>query len=191
MKRLNVMKRKTSTFGTQRKEPQTPSAPKPDPNANFKTFSQFIQSSTELNNLIKAQISEELSEDVTNRSSFALIGLHSCGNLSNSIMNLYLSNNNNNDDNGKFRKLLCNVGCCYNLLNEKYANDFESFKDIKKTNVQIDDSSKFPISGYLNKSKYALSFNIRMLGCHSLNRCLQELDEFKEVFILIFLSGFF
>jgi hypothetical protein len=69
----------------------------------------------------------------------------------------------------------------------KYNNDFESFKDMKKTNVEIDDSSKFPISQYLNKSKYALSFNIRMLGCHSLNRCLEDLDEFKEVFIIFIL----
>lgn len=172
MKRVNVMKRKTVVFS-----PKKPNVAELNKSLDrFKTFSQFIQSSTELNNLIKENCENKLEEN------FALIGLHSCGNLSNSIINLYL-NNNDNDDNklSQRKKLLCNVACCYNLLNEKYASDLLSSYDFKKTNIKLDDSSKFPMSFYLNERKYALSYNIRMLACHSLYRCLDSIEDFKEV----------
>ena len=82
----------------------------------------------------------------------------------------------------KYRaKCLCNVACCYNLLNEKYATDEESHKDFKHTNVQIDESSKFPMSAHLNRMRYGLNFNARMLACHSLDRCLNSIDDFKEL----------
>jgi hypothetical protein len=164
------MKRQTTIFSSQNSEPST---------SSFKTFSQFIQSTSELISLMDEHNDENKSE-TTN---FALIGLHSCGNLSNSIVNLYLTNSDNNVTCKKRAKLLCNVSCCYNLLNEKYANDVESNKDIKKTNVSICESSKFPMSKYLNELKYSLNFNIRMLACHSLDRCFQSIDDFKEVYI--------
>lgn len=184
LKRLLVMKRKTTIFTT----------PEVDAAANqFKTFSQFIQSSTQLSNLVQEHCPAEQN---TSMNQFALVGLHSCGNLSNSIINLYLSNvdddalkNANNNINNNRAKLLCNVSCCYNLLNEKYANDTESSRDFKKTNVQVDECSKFPMSIYLNEIKYSLSFNVRMLACHSLDRCFQSVDDFKEV-CRIFFSSF-
>lgn len=161
------MKRQTSAF----------SKNSADINSRFKTFSQFIESTSELDALIDNQKSESDSE-------YALIGLHCCGNLSNSIVNLYLNNNANISSQQQQRrvKLLCNVSCCYNLLNEKYANDVESSKDLKKTNVAISESSKFPMSAYLNSARYSLNFNVRMLACHSLDRCMQSIDDFKEVF---------
>lgn len=171
LKRLDLMKRKTGVF-----EPTPTSEEKPD--ESFKTFSQFIQSSTELNNLIKENCENKIDEN------YGLIGLHSCGNLSNSIINLYLHDDKN--ENKVKRKLLCNVACCYNLLNEKYANDLSSGFDFKKTNIKLDDSSKFPMSFYLNEKKYSLSYNFRMLACHSLYRCFASIDEFKEVLIFCF-----
>ena len=121
-----------------------------------------------------------LEPELTNN--YALIGLHSCGNLSNSIINLFLNNRAYNDE-ITFRKLLCNVACCYNLLNEKYSND--DVKVNKKYNLDEnndDNASQFPMSSYLNQMKYALTFNIRMLACHSFGRCTKELDSYKEVF---------
>jgi hypothetical protein len=114
---------------------------------------------------------------------YALIGLHSCGNLSNSIVNLYVnSNKETNKLTANGCKLLCNVACCYNLLNEKFAhNDLESNLDLKKTNVNIDENSKFPMSLHLNKKEYCLNFNVRMLACHSFERILNTLDDFREV----------
>lgn len=173
------MKRKTTVFNSDK---SVKKSEKQDDEDNFKTFSQFIQSNTELYNLVKEH---DPDFEQSNRG-FALIGLHSCGNLSNSIMNLFFSNNNENNNDSDcniktVRKLLCNVGCCYNLLNEKYAIDKESNRDYKNTNIEIDNNSKFPLSKYLNDKKYHLSFNLRMLSCHSLERSIQNIDDFKEV----------
>jgi hypothetical protein len=183
LKRLNTMKRKVNIYSSKNSASKTDIAP--IDTDSFQTFSQFIQSSTELNNLIKVHIKKELDQS-NNSSNFGLIGLHSCGNLSNSIINLYLNNLANDEDrtSGKFRKLLCNVACCYNLLNEKYSHD--DVKVNKKYNLNesissIDSSSRFPMSSFLNEQKYALTFNIRMLACHSMDRCIKELDSFKEV----------
>ncbi|RNA37081.1 methyltransferase 25 [Brachionus plicatilis] len=79
------------------------------------------------------------------------------------------------------RKLLCNVACCYNLLNEKYSKDMLGSHDFKKTNIKLDDSSKFPMSFYLNSKEYCLSYNLRMLACHSLYRCFDSIENFKEL----------
>lgn len=168
IKRLDTMKRQTTIFSKSSTESEH----------RFQTFSQFIQSTSELSTLIASSPTDDssLSPD------YALIGLHCCGNLSNSIVNLFVSNSDSCEK--RKAKLLCNVACCYNLLNEKYANDVESEKDFKRTNVTISESSKFPMSAYLNRQKYALNFNMRMLACHSLDRCLQSLDDFKEVHTL-------
>lgn len=115
--------------------------------------------------------------------------MHSCGNLSNSIVNLYLDKGNSqshqysNDKNRISPRLLCNVACCYNLLNEKYSYDDDYLNDLKHTNIKVDDFSKFPISSYLNNKKYYLNFNARMLACHSLDSSLSDLDSFKEVIL--------
>lgn len=156
----------------------------------FKTFSQFIQSTSELSALLPAPSSNDQVVEASQH--YALIGLHCCGNLSNSIVNLYVSNNEKKEEEKEQRrvKLLCNVACCYNLLNEKYANDLESDKDFKRTNVAISESSKFPMSDLLNRQKYSLNFNMRMLACHSLDRCMKSLDDFKEVRKLIFFYFF-
>ena len=206
MKRLNVMKRKTRVFDTddtpsvvmatsskETEENQT-KPPTTSSSSSFQTFSQFIQSSTELNQLIRSSIGNNFEDKCSHDDNYALVGLHSCGNLSNSIINLYLANSRQHLEPGapapaniksnanSFKKLLCNVACCYNLLNEKYANDAESGKDLKHTNVNIDESSKFPISSHLNQKRYSLGFNIRMLACHSLDRSiLSNLGDFKEV----------
>ncbi len=121
---------------------------------------------------------------------YGLIGLHSCGNLSNSIVNLYLDKNNsiNQSESNKSNRispmLLCNIACCYNLLNEKYSLDDDYLNDLKRTNIKIDENSKFPMSSYLNNKKYYLNFNARMLACHSLETSLSELNCFKEVILI-------
>ncbi len=152
----------------------------------FQTFSQFIQSSTELNDLIREKLGSDNSAAVAFDGRFALIGLHSCGNLSNSIINLFLNTKQGPETrpemlNANDNRLLCNVACCYNLLNEKYSVDVESYIDVKKTNVKIGDHSKFPVSEYLNERRYAINFNARSLACHSLDRCFQSTNDFREV----------
>lgn len=196
IKRLSMMKRRTTIFSIKRDRSQlstnldeeSPYFKLLDP-TKFQTFAQFIQSSTELNKLIRVNLNlDESGECGQEDEQFALIGLHSCGNLSNSIINLFLSSKRENDSNRAKKnnnKLLCNVACCYNLLNEKYANDVESYIDVKKTNVKIGDESKFPMSQFLNEKKYAINFNARSLGCHSLDRCFKSLDNYREVRLTI------
>lgn len=181
IKRLDIMKRQTTIFS---KSSST------SDNDRFKTFSQFIQSTSELSALLPAPSNDQVVEASQH---YALIGLHCCGNLSNSIVNLYVSNNEKKEEETERRrvKLLCNVACCYNLLNEKYANDLESDKDFKRTNVAISESSKFPMSDLLNRQKFSLNFNMRMLACHSLDRCMKSLDDFKEVRKFKFLFFYF
>lgn len=162
LKRFDIMKRKTLVFSENSQKSE-----------KFKTFSQFIQSSTQLHDLVLQN-----TQNMIENEKYALIGLHSCGNLSNSIMNLFLNNQKSS------RKLLCNVACCYNLLNEKYSKDFLSNHDFKKTNIKLDESSKFPMSFYLNSKEYSLSYNLRMLACHSLYRCTDSIENYKEVFNL-------
>ena len=192
LKRLKTMKRKTTIYSSKTLANNKNRNEASNESSSFQTFSQFIQSSTELNNLIKLHIQTELMSEIeisTNMNNCGLIGLHSCGNLSNSIINLYLNNNLGDhacNDRSKFRKLLCNVACCYNLLNEKFSQD--DLKVNKKYNLEetssesdVDRSSRFPMSSHLNEKKYSLTFNIRMLACHSMGRCLKEIDSFKEV----------
>lgn len=214
MKRLNTMKRRTTIFCVKRGRQLTEKEQEEETNlkkkdeekkslfvdnygkvifdpTKFQTFAQFIQSSTELNNLIKSKLNSE-NHELDEK--FALVGLHSCGNLSNSIVNLYLNSKSENSNSLEKAKqnnrLLCNVACCYNLLNEKYASDLESLIDVKKTNVKIDDCSKFPMSFYLNEKKYAINFNARSLACHSLDRCFKSLEDYKEVNYTSFIRFF-
>ena len=190
MKRVSKMKRSTNLFTSKQQQPQpvnAPAEPKEDNSSRFRTFSQFIQSSTELMDLIRSH-----GGDGSGGGGFdtiALVGLHSCGNLSNSIVNLHLDGGD-----GGSSRLLCNVACCYNLMNEKYARrdeDEMSSRDLKHTQVSIDDASKFPMSAHLNASRFVLNFNARMLACHSLDRCLKFYDDFKEVRFFSFFFFFF
>jgi hypothetical protein len=188
-KRINALKKKTTIYSTSNRHKDTKdenqSSKKILPADNFQTFSQFIQSTTELNDLIDTHNIKSKNGN----NSYALIGLHSCGNLSNSIVNLYLNKNNSTNSKESNNQispcLLCNVACCYNLLNEKYSLDDEYLNDLKHTNIKIDDNSKFPMSSYLNHKKYYLNFNVRMLACHSLDSSLNELNSYKEVILMI------
>ena len=49
------------------------------------------------------------------RSDIMLTGLHTCGDLAPSMMRIFLSNEK--------AQILCNVGCCYHLLNEEFSGD--------------------------------------------------------------------
>ena len=142
-----------------------------------------------MNNLIEKQNIKTSDEN----NAYALIGLHTCGNLSNSIINLYLNKMHSTSQKEQYNKnhispkLLCNIACCYDSLDEKYSYDDEISNSMSKNNnVQVDNSSKFPMSLYLNNKKYYLNFNTRRLACHSLASSLNELDSFKEVIIYLF-----
>lgn len=70
---------------------------------------QYITSDTDLMDLVCQYF--PAADDVTPlMEKFMLTGLHTCGNLGASVMRLFTSN----QDLG----VLCNVGCCYHLIEE-------------------------------------------------------------------------
>lgn len=97
---------------------------------------------------------------------YSLCGLHSCGNLSNHIINLYLHNKQFNSNQ---KSLLCFVSCCYHLINEKYLPpewDYIKYDDdneLHKLNEEENSIKTFPMSFLLNKKNYFLGRNMRMV----------------------------
>lgn len=142
--------------------------------ATFQTFSQFIQSSSELNNLVESH----LKEISLANNKYALIGLHSCGNLSNSIVNLYVNSHRQSEFKSGCR-LLCNVACCYNQLDEKYIGNKYAHEVEKVSGV--DEASKFPMSARLNEIKYCLGPSMTRVGCHSFEKNLQCYEDITGV----------
>ena len=67
----------------------------------------YITASSPLIELLDEAFNERCS-----RQSVMLTGLHTCGDLATSILKLYTT--------CPQARLLCNVGCCYNLLSEKF-----------------------------------------------------------------------
>ncbi|XP_013382152.1 methyltransferase-like protein 25 [Lingula anatina] len=95
-----------------------------------------------------------------------LTGLHTCGNLSPTILKLFAQSDS--------ARLLCVVGCCYHLIDEEfftcpYGNQKEGTKD-----------SGFPMSEYLRKCTFSLGRNARMLASQSLERLTESTKESIE-----------
>lgn len=90
-----------------------------------------------------------------------LCSLHSCGNLSASLLKLFISTHQ--------ARILCSVGCCYHLVEEKF------FESPFATNGAKDEQEfGFPLSSVLLKQKYSLGRNARMLASQSIERLSQE-----------------
>lgn len=56
----------------------------------------------------------EICNDTKDQFNIMLTGLHTCGNLASTSMEVFV--------NSEELKVLCNVGCCYHLLDEKYLD---------------------------------------------------------------------
>lgn len=97
---------------------------------------------------------------------FCLSGLHTCGNLAASCMKIF---QNNRDI-----RSICNVGCCYHLLDEEFAqNDF-----FVERHYHADPPSDFgfPLSAFLRNKTFAMGRNARMLAAQSLNRTVDAAE---------------
>lgn len=81
-----------------------------------------------------------------------LVGLHTCGNLASTSMQLFV--------NCPQARFLCNVGCCYHLLDELF----------EKRTCKEDDHQGFPLSSYLKSKQYVLGRNARMVSSQPLER---------------------
>uniref|UniRef100_T1GLK3 Methyltransferase domain-containing protein n=1 Tax=Megaselia scalaris TaxID=36166 RepID=T1GLK3_MEGSC len=123
---------------------------------NYKTCNEFITKDVNFQKLAGEAFNGEFQ-------SFCMTGLHTCGNLASTCLKVF----QNQDD----FKVLCNVGCCYHLINEEFSQD-EFFGNKVLRNLNKDFG--FPLSGYLKGQKIQLGRNARMLAAQSVHRTLDK-----------------
>ncbi|XP_046632369.1 probable methyltransferase-like protein 25 isoform X3 [Daphnia pulicaria] len=79
-----------------------------------------------------------------------LVGLHTCGNLASTSVQLFVNSSES--------RFLCNVGCCYHLLDEFFD----------KSNSGLEQG--FPLSSHLKSKSFFLGRNARMVSSQPLER---------------------
>ncbi|XP_017961249.1 methyltransferase-like protein 25 isoform X2 [Drosophila navojoa] len=128
------------------------------PTNKYKTTSIYITTELNLSDLVKEHFKDEL--QVVDPC-ICLTGLHTCGNLAATCLQVFHAQNN--------CRVLCNVGCCYHLLNERYSEqEFFGNKALMKQSTDFG----FPMSRYLQERKVKLGRNARMLAAQSIERTL-------------------
>jgi hypothetical protein len=151
-------------------------------NKLLKTLTQFVTSDSNLTTSIKDNfITTATNSDADQELSFGLVGLHTCGNLGVASLRLFISNEN--------AKFMCNVPCCYHLLDENHlfypSRKFQGSKSVEKerrsdskiSNNLVDSILKpsFPICHKLDvgdSTRFCLGRNARMMSAYSLPRML-------------------
>uniref|UniRef100_T1JB62 Methyltransferase domain-containing protein n=1 Tax=Strigamia maritima TaxID=126957 RepID=T1JB62_STRMM len=115
----------------------------------FKCINHSIENTSPLTDLWCEIYPELKSKD------FLLVGLHTCGDLSVKMMNLFLQSPD--------VKVFFNIGCCYNLLEEEFSVDDKN----------VVANSCFPLSKTLRDRKFYLGRKARMLAQQSLHRLIE------------------
>ncbi|KAG5880587.1 hypothetical protein JTB14_002396 [Gonioctena quinquepunctata] len=85
-----------------------------------------------------------------------IVGLHTCGNLASTSIRIFSGNEQ--------IKTICNVGCCYHFLNERFEIDTE------ENSV----NAGFPLSEFLRAKKFAIGRSARMIASQSVERILDK-----------------
>lgn len=83
-----------------------------------------------------------------------LVGLHTCGNLASTSLQLFVNSPQTN--------FLCNVGCCYHLLDEAFGDGC------------CGPEPGFPLSQTLKSKRFSMGRNARMVANQSLERYAAE-----------------
>ncbi|XP_074660256.1 putative methyltransferase-like protein 25 [Tubulanus polymorphus] len=121
---------------------------------------------------IKTDLDKIMDENFPNENSGVLVtGLHTCGNLAANILRIFASNDN--------CLALCNVGCCYNLINEEFSES----QGIGTCDILLNKSG-FPMSSHLQQQKFCLGRNARMIAAQAVDRMAgkQEKGPRKSLF---------
>ncbi|EDW60587.1 probable methyltransferase-like protein 25 [Drosophila virilis] len=126
----------------------------------YKTTSRFITTELNLCDLVKEHFEQE--PNVT-KPRICLTGLHTCGNLAATCLQVFHAQDN--------CRVLCNVGCCYHLLRERYSQQ-ESYEN--KALMEESTDYGFPLSRYLQQRSVCLGRNARMLAAQSIERTLSS-----------------
>jgi hypothetical protein len=99
-----------------RQQNQTQESSKPTQISNYIPITEFITDKTDLMQLVCDHFPfEEGSQPAGDGGNFMFTGLHTCGNLGANIMRLFTANSD--------LSVLCNVGCCYHLLEEDFIRN--------------------------------------------------------------------
>ncbi|XP_070535072.1 probable methyltransferase-like protein 25 isoform X2 [Ptychodera flava] len=122
---------------------------------SYQPVTAFVDTDTELSTLYTVNAGKP-SETGEETEPLLLTGLHTCGDLAPSILRLFTKNQS--------AKVLCNVGCCYNLLTEEFEDDTEV----------SDTEFGFPMSDVLRQMKAKIGRGARMLACSSVDRSAAE-----------------
>ncbi|XP_072016360.1 probable methyltransferase-like protein 25 [Amphiura filiformis] len=96
-----------------------------------------------------------------------LSGLHTCGDLSSSMLRLFLSNPR--------VRVVCNVPCCYHLLTE----EFDELKQVDQTTTSYEGMKPdvhygFPMSSCLRLQKTRIGGVAKMIACMAAERLAHE-----------------
>lgn len=133
----------------ERIEKQTGASTLPSP--SFQHATAFVTPETNLLEIVN----EKLGSSV--RHQLCLTGLHVCGDLASTCIKLFVKSH--------AVVSLCTIGCCYNLITEKFGIDATPEKQ---------DGFGFPLSNFLIEETYVLGRNARMIACQSIERICHE-----------------
>ncbi|KAH8252213.1 hypothetical protein KR038_002437 [Drosophila bunnanda] len=127
---------------------------------NYKTTARFI--TTELNfGELLAEHFPQLGGIGKPNNNICLTGLHTCGNLASTCLQVFHAQSD--------CRLLCNIGCCYHLLKERFSKqEFFGNKDL----MDMQTDFGFPLSQYLREREFRMGRNARMLAAQSIERTL-------------------
>lgn len=125
---------------------------------NYKTTAKFITTELNFGALLAENFTQFRPEDSPN---ICLTGLHTCGNLAATCLQVFHAQTD--------CRLLCNVGCCYHLLRERYSQQ-EFFGN--KSLMELQTDYGFPLSQYLRERQVRMGRNARMLAAQSIERTL-------------------
>lgn len=122
------------------------------PKSLYRQITAFVTPETSLRSLASEHLGTKSDYKI------CLTGLHVCGDLASTCIELFCKNSD--------VLSMCNIGCCYNLLTEKFESDIKLEESVNIPG--------FPMSKYLTDQCYFLGRNARMLACQSLDRICDE-----------------
>lgn len=143
---------------------------------NYKAITHYITETTDFLQLLK----ENFDTINLTHPAICLSGLHTCGNLASSCLRTFRDSNQ--------IAAVCNIGCCYNNLDEQFKHSSDDslpeirFRVYEGKIIPIEsiettkDTYGFPMSQFLIEKKYALGRNARMLSVQPIDRVV----DFRE-----------
>jgi hypothetical protein len=153
-------------------------------NKLLQTLTKFVSVDCDLETQLKEGFPSYSLDD---KCGFGIIGLHTCGNLGVDSLRLFLAN--------RSAKFICNVPCCYHLLDENplfYPDRrFEGSKMIDRNAGALVESilkPTFPLCKTLDttdNSRFCLGRNARMMCAYSIEKMVYE-EKVNEVFLCSF-----